>query len=87
MGSFGSAATMRAGAPSVFQISWNSTPSSGSARLDRHRAVRQHDGDAVRGVAGDDPAGDGHAWVTIGPPLRATISGQSAGMISGVGDS
>ena len=59
VGSISSAAVSGAGAPVVLQISWKETPSSRDLPADRDGSVGQHDGDAVGGVAGDDPAGHG----------------------------
>ena len=87
VGSVASTATIRAGAPSVFQTSWKATPSSGSSRLtgtgpsDRTTEtpsgvwpVTTRRGTVMRGRP-------------IGPPWKATMSGHSAGTVSGVGDS
>ena len=85
MGSSGSTATIRAGAPSVFQISWNATPSSGRSRLTgtgpSDRMTETPSGVWPVTIR----AGSGaHAWQAIGPPWKATMSGQTDGTVSRV---
>ena len=83
VGSFASTATIRAGAPSVFQTSWNATPSSGSSRL-TGTGPSDRTTETPSGVwPVTTRRGTRHAWVTIGPPWRATISGHRPGMVSG----